>query len=137
MRRLGTLLEQSYGLSKIQQRRVFDFRRRFNNVPVGPNGEPLTRTGPLRSAPAPFSLVANAPALVVAPADPNREALLIQNCDPVANLFVGFGVLADANGFFIGPLGYLLEDVKCPTDQISVFATANCRGFIRTVAKQG
>lgn len=126
MLRTGTLLDQNGP-------NVTSLRREYNGR--GVDGAPLPRTGPMRGNPVPFAVVANAAAVVIAAMNPNRKGLLIQNLDPAQNLFVGFGTLADANGFALGPLGYILLDFVCPTDTISVFATANVRGYMLEMAQ--
>lgn len=118
----GTLIGQSYSPGVTRLKRLFNARR-------GESGnEP--RTGPMRSAPIPFRLVANAPAVVIAAQDPFRKGLLIQNLDATGDLFLGFGILADANGFRLPAGGVVLLDFICPTDTISVFSTVDCSGIL-------
>lgn len=112
---------------------VTNLARRFNGRPEGSSGTD-SRTGPMRSTPIPFTLVANAP-VVIAAMNPNRAGLLIQNLDPVGNLFVGFGVLADAFSLRLPPGGFMLLDFICPTDAISFFSTVNCAGYLCEWAK--
>lgn len=101
-----------------------------------PDGS-ISRTGPIRTTNLPFAVIGNAPAIVISVQNTWRKGLLLKNLDPTTNLFVGFGQLADANGFFIDPLGYVLFDFTCPTDAISVFATADVRGFMAEMAPIG
>ena len=111
---------------------VTDFALKFNGRRTNADGTPIVsqRTGPIRSNPVPFTLVANAPAIVIASQNPYRKGLILQNKDLIDILFVGFGTLADARGFQIAPLGgTTLLDFVCPTDTISVFATANISGY--------
>ena len=111
---------------------ITNFNLKFNARPQGKNGEilPLARTGPIRSNPIPFTLVANAPAIVIASQNAFRKGLMIQNKDLIDILYVGFGSLADIRSFQVAPLGgTTLLDFICPTDTISVFATANISGF--------
>jgi hypothetical protein len=108
---------------------VTDFSLKFNGRREGDNG-PIARTGPIRSNPVPFTLVANAPAIVIASQNAFRRGLMIQNKDLVNILYVGFGSLADLSSFQVAPLGgTTLLDFVCPTDTISVFATANLSGY--------
>ncbi len=126
----GTLIDQPYGPA------VTNLLLRFNTRERGPNGE-IERTGPMRATPVPFRVVGGDPAKVIAAQNPARKGLLIQNLDPTNNLFVGFGQLADANGFAIQPGGYILLDFVCPTDAISVFATVNVGGYLMEMALSG
>lgn len=116
----GTLVPQAYDAT------FTNWLRRFNDTGLSGTAE---RTGPMRSAPVPFALIGNAPPIIIAPQDPNRKGLMIKNLDPVELLYVGFGTLADLNGFTIEPRQTMLLDFVCPTDAISVFATANVRGY--------
>jgi len=109
------------------------FASRFNSS--GKAGGIPQRTGPMRTAAVPFALTANAPAIVIAIQDPFRKGMLLQNLDPVTALFVGFGTLADANQFQLVANQTLLFDFVCPTDFISVFATANVRGYLATFSQ--
>lgn len=113
---------------------ITDFALKFNGRLASDPAGPIARDGPIRAAPIPFALIGNAPAIVIASQDAYRKALFIKNLDPVANLYIGFGTLADTNGLALDPLGYILLDFVCPTDTISVFATANVRGFLMTMA---
>ena len=109
---------------------VTDFSLKFNGRPAGQENTVPSRTGPMRSNPVPFTLVGNAPAIVIASQNPFRKGLIIQNKDLINILYVGFGTLADATSFQVAPLGgTTLLDFICPTDTISVFATANVSGF--------
>lgn len=101
-----------------------------------PDGS-IDRTGPIRTTNLPFAVIGNAAAIVISVQNPWRKGLLLKNLDPTTNLYVGFGQLADVNGFFIDPLGYVLFDFVCPTDAISVFSTANVRGFMAEMAPIG
>lgn len=101
-----------------------------------PDGS-VTRTGPIRTTNLPFAVIGGAAAIVISVQNPWRRGLLLKNLDPTTNLYVGFGQLADVNGFFIDPLGYVLFDFTCPTDAISVFSTANVRGFMAEMAPIG
>ncbi len=101
------------------------------------DGKPAERAGPMRTTAVPFAVIANASPIVIAVQNPWRKGLLIQNLDPTTNLSIGFGQLASANGFFLSPLGYILLDFTCPTDAISVFATANVNGFMAEMAPIG
>jgi len=113
-----------------------NWERKFGGK-ISADGIPAPRTGPIRTTNLPFAVIANAPAIVISIQNPVRKGLLLKNLDPVTNLYVGFGQLADVNGFFIDPLGYVLLDFTCPTDAISVFATANVRGFMAEMAPIG
>ena len=124
----NTLIEQSYSPNVTRLGLVLNSRGQ-----TAP-GDKVPRTGPMRSNPVPFNVIANDPAIVIAVQNPDRKGLLIQNLDVAANLFVGFGTLANARGFALGPLGYILLDFVCPTDAISVFATANVNGYFLELA---
>lgn len=87
-----------------------------------------TKTGAIVASPFNGSLNANQNILVAA-ANKNRKALLIQNLDATANLYIGFGIFADVNGFFLGAKGIMLLDVVCPTDAVYLLATANIQFF--------
>jgi hypothetical protein len=93
------------------------------------------RTGPLRSNDIPFTLIANATSFNVSTSNPYRESLILQNKDPVANLFFRFGGPADASSAFLLPNQFMLLDVKCPTDPVFVFATANISGTFIEMAR--
>lgn len=125
----GTLIDQSYGPNVTKLDRLYNKRE-------GVLG-PTERTGPIRSNVVPFRVLANAPALVISVQNPYRKGLSIQNNDPTQNLFVGFGILADANGFRVGPLTTVLFDFVCPTDAISVFALFDISGFMLEMAPIG
>ena len=108
---------------------VTDFSLKFNTRADGSSG-PAPRTGPMRSNPVPFTLIGGAPAIVIASQNPYRKGLILQNKDLTNILYVGFGTLADLTSFQVAPLGgTALLDFVCPTDTISVFASANISGF--------
>lgn len=137
MFRSGTLIDQSYGVNvtPIFQRK---FAMEFNKREKGADGKPVTeRNGPIRSAPLSFTLIGGAPSIVISQMNVWRRGLLIQNRDPTATLFVGFGMLADANSFNMAPGGYILLDFICPADPIAVFGTANVSGYICEWAPTG
>lgn len=113
-----------------------NWERKFG-AKISADGKPAERLGPIRTTNLPFAVIGGAAAIVIAVQNPWRKGLLLKNLDPVANLYVGFGQLADINGFFIDPLGYVLFDFTCPTDAISVFATVNVRGFMAEMAPIG
>ena len=120
----NALIPQPYDIE------ITDFALKFNGRKEGDTSAPA-RTGPMRSNPVPFTLIANAPAIVICSQNPYRKGLMIQNKDLVDILYVGFGSLADIRAFQIAPLGgTALLDFICPTDTISVFATANISGFL-------
>jgi hypothetical protein len=85
------------------------------------------RTGPIRTTPIVFQLVANVP-LNILQANPHRKGLLLTNKDAVANLFISFGTVADANSFPMAPGAVMLLDFITPTDAVWCFATANVAG---------
>lgn len=89
------------------------------------------QSGPTRTTPLPFNLVAGQP-LQLAPFNPRRTGLLLQNRDPAAALFYNFGSPANVfTGALPGGLGAtLLLDYTCPCDAIWVFAVANCSGYL-------
>jgi hypothetical protein len=122
----NALIPQAYDIA------VTDFALKFNGRRTNADGSqvPQTREGPIRSNPVPFTLIANAPAIIIASQNAYRKGLMIQNKDLVDVLYVGFGSLADIRSFQVAPLGgTTLLDFVCPTDTISVFATANISGF--------
>lgn len=130
----NALIPQSYDIA------VTDFSLKFNGRRTNADGTPIepTRTGPIRSNPVPFQLIANAPAIVIASQNAWRKGLMIQNKDVTDVLYVGFGSLADIRSFQVAPLGgTTLLDFICPTDTISVFATANIAGFFVEFAPIG
>lgn len=96
------------------------------------------RSGPMRTTPIPFRLVANVP-INILQANPHRCGILIQNLDPVGNLYISYGLVVDLNNFaqsfFLGPLGYQLLDQVTPTDAVWVFATLNLSGNIQEFAR--
>lgn len=125
---IGSLVPQSFDTA------FTNFKHRFNlRNGLGTDA----RTGPMRSTPIPFAVVGNSPAIVVASQNPNRKGLMMKNLDLVDLLYVGFGTLADTNGFSIEPGQTVLLDFVCPTDAISVFSTANIRGFLVEFAPIG
>ena len=73
----------------------------------------------------PVQLVANAASVRVLPQNPRRTGLLIQNKDPVADLFIGFGQQANINSLSVAPGGYILLDFTCPNSEVYAFATSN------------
>jgi hypothetical protein len=96
------------------------------------------RKGPMRTTPIPFRLLANIP-INILQANPHRKGLLIQNLDPVDNLYISYGLVVDltnfAQAFFLGPLGYQLLDFVTPTDAVWIFATVNLSGNIQEFAQ--
>jgi hypothetical protein len=127
--RVDTLLGQSYDAKVTRMDRgVFGPQ---------PGGDSTPRTGPIVTANMPFTLVPNAVAIVIASQDPNRKALILQNKDPVANLFYEFGALADTTSTFLTPGMYLLLDFVCPTDRVTVFAVAAVSGSLKTMSPAG
>lgn len=125
--RANALLPQAYDPA------FTNFRIHFNALAEGQTE--LKRTGPIRSNPVPFALVANAAAIVIASNNPHRTGLMIKNLDPTDNLYIGFGILADVNGFSVEPLQTIILDREsCPTDTISAFGTANIRGYLLELA---
>lgn len=120
----NALIPQAYDIE------VTDFSLKFNGRKAGEEGTVAERTGPIRANPVPFTLIANAPAIVIAAQNAFRKGLIIQNKDILDILYVGFGTLADVRSFQVAPLGgTTLLDFVCPTDTISVFATANISGY--------
>ena len=73
----------------------------------------------------PVQLVANAASVRVLPQNPRRTGLLIQNKDPVSDLFIGFGQKATINSLSVAPGGYVLLDFTTPNSEVYAFATAN------------
>jgi len=124
------LIPQAYDPAFTNWERKFGAR-------ISADGQPTPRQGPIRTTNLPFAVIANASPIVIAVQNSWRKGLLLKNLDPVENLYIGFGQLADVNAFFIDPLGYVLFDFTCPTDAISVFATANVRGFMAEMAPIG
>jgi hypothetical protein len=127
--RVDYLLEQSYGRSVTRMDRgVFGPQ---------PGGDSTPRTGPIVTANMPFTLVGGAIAQVIASQDPNRKALILQNKDPIGNLFYEFGPLADGTSTFLTPGMYILLDFVCPTDRVTVFAMVNVSGSLKTMSPSG
>lgn len=120
------LLGQSYDV------KVTRLDREPWGPPPGSDSQP--RTGPIVTTEIPFTLVAGAPAVVLAANDPSRTGIVLQNADPTNNLFYAFGRLADATSRFLTPGQTLLRDFNCPTDRISVFATVNISGALAVEA---
>lgn len=112
---------------------------RLDRQPWGPTpgNDSQPRTGPIVTAEIPFTLVGGAQASVIAASDPNRKGLILQNKDPVDDLFYSFGALADETSTFIPPRSSILLDFVCPTDRISVFALVNISGVLKTMAPSG
>lgn len=110
-----------------------NFKLQFNNWYKA--GEPISRTGPMRSTPIPFRVVPNVQAQVIACMNPFRKGLMIQNKDDTNILYVGFGSLADINSFEVQPNQTVLLDFVCPTDAISVFSTVALSGFLVEMAQ--
>lgn len=129
IRGFTTLIPQAYDPA------FTNFKRRLN--PQNPDGSAPVRDGPIRTTPIPFAVEANAPAKVIASQDAFRKGLLIKNLDATELLYVGIGSLADTNGLAVNPGGTILFDFICPTDTISVFATANVRGYLALFAPIG
>jgi hypothetical protein len=123
------LLEQTYGPKWT----------RLDRQPWGPTPlqDSQPRTGPIVSTEIPFTLVGGAVAKVIASSDPERTGMMLQNADPVSNLFYAFGRLADATSRFLTPGMVLLRDFNCPTDRISVFAATNVSGALATESHSG
>jgi hypothetical protein len=112
---------------------------RLDRTPWGPpkGADSQPRTGPIVTTELPFTLVGGAVATVLASNDPSRTGLVLQNADPVNNLFYAFGRLADATSRFLTPGMVLLRDFNCPTDRISVFALVNISGALAVEAPGG
>lgn len=109
---------------------------RLDREPWGPvpGQESQPRTGPIVTTEIPFTLVPNVPQVLCAN-DPERTGVVLQNSDPVDNLFYAFGRLADATSRFLTPGQILLRDFNCPTDRISVFATVAISGSLAIEAR--
>lgn len=97
------------------------FRGRPSNAPM------IVPQSPMTTGSVPFTLVANQ-AYLLLNNNPRRKGLLIENLDSTATLYIGFAQIADIFSFQLPPLGAMLLDFVCPTDQISAFATANISG---------
>lgn len=110
---------------------------RLDRTPWGlaPGQEDKPRTGPIQTTEIPFTLVGGAVAQVLASADPERTGLVLQNLDPIADLYYAFGRLADATSRKLTPGMVLLRDFNCPTDRISVFALVNVSGALATESR--
>lgn len=98
-------------------------------------GQRMERTGPMKSAPIPFTLTANE-AFNVAAANPDRAGLLLQNADPANNLYYNFGSVASLQSFSLVPGQYILLDFVCPTDAVWVFAAFNLSGMYTEFARE-
>lgn len=95
-----------------------------------PDTGPPGSVGPIVTTEIPFTLTPSALQILSA-TNPFRVGLMLQNKDPVNNLFYAFGVEADANSSFLSPGVVLLLDFICPIDQVSVFATVALSGHFR------
>lgn len=119
---------------------VTDLARRLQAAPQGPGpgADPNTApTGPTKTGQRSFVLVANV-ALQLAPANPYRRGLMLQNRDPGLELFYAFGQPADTSSFSLGPGapgGSALLDFVCPTDAVWVFATGAVSGVFAEFAR--
>lgn len=111
---------------------------RLDRQPFGPapGRDSQPRTGPITSTEIPFQLTPNQ-VKVLASQDPARTGVMLQNADPVNNLFYSFGRLADATSKFLTPGMVLLRDFNTPTDRISVFATVALSGILTVEAPSG
>ena len=98
----------------------------LGQVPTRADGS-SARTGPICTTEYPFTLVPNEPQIIAA-ANPWRLGMMLQNKDPIANLFFSFGPVASVLSGFLVPGQVLLLDFICPTDQVSVFAAAAISG---------
>lgn len=96
-------------------------------VPVNPDTGVPERTGPVSTAEYPFTLEVGVPQIIAA-ANPFRLGMMLQNKDPIANLFYSFGPVANELSGFLVPGQILLLDFICPCDQVSVFALAAISG---------
>ena len=69
---------------------------------------------------------------VILPADPSRKLVLIQNSDPVGNVWINFGSDAAVNlGFKLSSGGGgILLDNNCPTSAISAIGDIASNPFI-------
>lgn len=112
---------------------------RLDRQPFGPTpgNDTEPRTGPILTASIPFRLVGGAPAIVIAAYDPNRKGFLLQNKDPVDDLFYEFGALADATSTVLPPRNGILFDFTTPCDRISVFSLVNISGCLKIFAPGG
>lgn len=112
---------------------------RLDRAPFGPqpgrDSEP--RTGPILTTSIPFRLVGGAPAQVLAAYDPNRKGFLLQNKDPVDDLFYELGALADETSTILPPRNGILFDFTTPCDRISVFSLVDISGCIKLFAPGG
>lgn len=104
---------------------------RLDRQPWGPTPgqDSQPRTGPIVTTEIPFQLEAGIPQVLCAN-DPARTGLMLQNLDPVENLYYAFGRIADQTSRVLEPGMVLLRDFNTPTDRITVFATANVQGAL-------
>lgn len=121
------LTPQSYDV------RVTSLRNPFNAKSAALQNAGIPNTGPIRSNEIPFRLVAGVARLITT-GNRNRKALMMQNLDPIDNLFYSFSVKATAFTSFLTPGQYVLLDFVCPIDSVWAFATANISGFYREMA---
>lgn len=107
----------------------------LGRVPTMPDGSQAPRTGPVVTTEIPFTLVAGVPQIIAAN-NPWRVGLMLQNKDPVTNLFFSFGPIASDISGFLTPNASILLDFICPTDQVSVFSllaiSGNFKDFSRS-----
>lgn len=135
MGRIRTLIPDSYGVGVTKLHEAFGGTGHADPntgtegaaLVTTPEGRARRMAGPTRSADTPFRLSVATPYNIFQ-ANPFRQGLLIENLDPVTNLQISFGRIADANSFSLGPLGTMLLDFVCPTDAVWLFATAAVGG---------
>lgn len=136
---MKTLLGQAYSPNVTRLDQAFgggprDPATGSEGLALGTRGR--ERTGPMKTASIPFRLTP-AVALNLMTDNPHRKGLVIQNLDPVTNLNVAFGTIADANSFALPPNSVMLLDFVCPTDSVWLFATLAVSGFAFEFARQG
>jgi hypothetical protein len=119
---------------------VTDLRNPLNPQPIDPRNrkKPDEFRNKNGRATFPVQVIGLAASVRVLGANPRRTGLIIQNKDAVTPLYIGYGTQANVNSFYVGPLGSILEDFTCPSDEVWVYATTNVQAvFIETTRKAG
>lgn len=106
----------------------------LGRVPTNSDGSDAPRTGPVCTTEYPFTLIPGEPQIIAA-ANPWRVGMMLQNKDPVDNLFFSFGPIANELSGFLTPQATLLLDFICPSDQVSVFALVAISGNFKDFSR--
>lgn len=106
----------------------------LGKVPTNADGSDAARTGPVVTTEIPFTLVPGEVQFIAA-ATPWRVGLMLQNKDPVDNLFYSFGTVANELSGFLTPRATIILDFICPTDQVTVFALVAISGNFKDFSR--